>query len=58
MKAVTDSKEFAWAGLVIALAGLLSRPEILNLFDVKWADTLTALGIIIQTFSKALIGEE
>lgn len=54
---MTKSREFAFLGLVISLAGLLSRPEILAIIPAEYSNLVTAVGIIIQTLAKQLVGE-
>ena len=53
---VSENKWMSLIGLVIALGGLLSQPEILNFLPEKWATVASALGIFIQAVTKSLFG--
>ena len=58
LQTASESKTAGWVALIVAIAGILTHPEILGLVPEKISYILSGVGIILQAITKSIAARE
>lgn len=58
VQVVSENKWAGWIALLIAIAGIMTHPEILGLVPEKVAIVISSLGIMLQALTRSIVPKE